>query len=341
MHRRRTTIAAFLVLALGFAGSVVASRSLAAMQDQIALQEVLYLPSAKTVKAISLGYTGLMADVYWTRVVQYYGRKHLAESQTYKLLPPLLDITTTLDPKLDIAYQFGAFFLSQKPPQGAGSPDAGIELVKKGIAANPTHWRLYYDLGFIYWMEKKDFKSAAEAFSAGAKVPGAQPWMWTMAGTMAQGSDDLEMARTLWNDVLKETKDPLIRSNAIQRLACINSDEIVMQLQQRADTYKERFGHDPASLREVVEAGLLRGVPLDPIGSPYEIDSYGDVVVNQRDLKKLPFITKGLPHGTEATILYNKYAAQEKLKQIEEEKKKKEEEQKSSDTAPRPTKQKP
>jgi tetratricopeptide (TPR) repeat protein len=338
MHSQRTTIVASLVLALGLAGSVLASHSLAAMHDQIALQEVLYLPSAKTVKAVSLGYTGLMADIYWTRVVQYYGRKHLADSLTYKLLPPLLDITTTLDPHLDIAYQFGAFFLSQKPPQGAGSPEAGVELVKKGIANNPTHWRLYYDLGFIYWMEKKDYKSAAETFAAGAKIDGAKTWMWTMAGAMAQGGDDLEMARTLWNEVLKESKDPMIRSNANQRLACINSDEAVIQLQKRVDAYKEHFGHPPGSMRDLVDAGVLRGIPTDPAGNPYGIDSYGDVVV--KDLKKLPFITKGLPHGTEASVFYNKFVLEEKAKKLAEEKKKKEEQEKSSGAKAPPTGQK-
>jgi tetratricopeptide (TPR) repeat protein len=338
MHRKRTTIVALLVLAVGLGGSVLASRSLAQMHDQIALQEVLYLPSAKTVKAVSLGYDGLMADIYWTRVVQYYGRKHLADSLTYKLLPPLLDITTTLDPHLDIAYQFGAFFLSQNPPQGAGSPEAGIELVKKGIANNPTHWRLYYDLGFIYWMEKKDFKSAAETFAAGAKVDGAMPWMGTMAGAMAQGADDLEMARTLWNEVLKETKDPMIRSNATQRLSSINSDEAVIQLQKRVDAYKDHIGHEPGSMRDLVEAGLLRGIPTDPAGNPYGINSYGEVVV--KDPKKLPFITKGLPHGTEATVFYNRYVLEDKAKQLEEEKKKTQEQQKSSGTAPRPTERK-
>ncbi|HEY3928391.1 MAG TPA: tetratricopeptide repeat protein [Candidatus Koribacter sp.] len=339
MHRRKVLIVCLVVLAAAFGGSIWTSTELSAMHDQLALQEVLYLPSVKTVKAMSLGYTGLMADVYWTRVVQYYGRKHLEKSVAYKLLPPLLDITTTLDPHLDIAYEFGAFFLSQKPPQGAGAPDEAIALVKKGIAQNPDHWRLYYDLGFVYWMEKKDFRDAAEAFASGAKLPGSKPWMTTMAGAMAQGADDLGMARTLWNDVLKETKDPLIRNNAAQRLQCIDSDEAVMALQKRVDAFKEHFGRNPGNMRELVDVGLLRGIPLDPVGNPYGINAYGEVVV--KDQSKLPFITKGLPHGEEATVLYNKFvSAAEEKKQKEEEEKKKHEEQKSSGPGTRPTDQK-
>lgn len=318
MHRTRTAMIALLILLTGLGGTIASSRSLSGMQDEIALQEVLYLPSAKTVKAISLGYDGLMADIYWTRVVQYFGRRHATQAMTYKLLPALLDITTSLDPHLEIAYEFGAFFLSQKPPQGAGSPDAGIRLVKKGIENNPTYWHFYYDLGFIYWMEKGDYKDAAQAFATGGRIPGAKPWMMTMAGTMAQGGNDLDMARTLWTEVLKDAKDPTIRANATQRLASINSDEAVIELQKRVDLYKQRFGRNPANMRDLVDAGLLGGIPVDPAGNAYEIDSYGEVVV--KDQKKLPFITKGLPHGTEPTIFYNKFAVEEKARQEREKK---------------------
>ena len=71
---------------------------------------------------LSLGYEGLLADIYWTRVVQYFGGKRLAHSTEFKLLGPLLQITTDLDPHLLIAYRFGSIFLADKPPRGAGEP---------------------------------------------------------------------------------------------------------------------------------------------------------------------------------------------------------------------------
>jgi len=114
------------------------------------IQEVLYIPSPKVVKRLSLGYSGLLADIYWTRVVQYFGTKHRAKARQYLILEPLLDMTTTLDPQLLPAYEFGSVFLAQKPPEGAGNPEAAARLVEKGIRENPQAWRLYYDLGYIY-----------------------------------------------------------------------------------------------------------------------------------------------------------------------------------------------
>ena len=78
--------------------------------------EVLWIPSGKIMKRLSLGHDGLMADIYWTRAVQYYGGQ-LRDSKTdFPMLGPLLDITTDLDPYLLVAYRFGAIFLSEPSP---------------------------------------------------------------------------------------------------------------------------------------------------------------------------------------------------------------------------------
>ena len=120
--------------------------------DHATLEEVLYISSPKALKRLSLGYNGLLADIYWTRAVQYFGNKHHDGAQRYDLLAPLLEITTTLDPHLLVAYEYGANFLASKPPNGAGMPERAIELVEYGIRNNPDDWRLYYEMGlFTTW----------------------------------------------------------------------------------------------------------------------------------------------------------------------------------------------
>jgi hypothetical protein len=264
------------------------------------LGDVLYIPSTSTVKHLSLGYTGLMADIYWTRVVQYFGGKHHARSQEYKLLDPLLNITTTLDPHLVVAYEFGSIFLAQGPPQGAGDPAAAVRLVQRGIKENPEAWRLWYHLGFIYWQEMHDSKRASVAFLEGSKVPGALPWMRVMAAALAQNAGEAEMARYLWTNILASAEDPQIRENAINRLIALDVDEDVRRLQRIVDTYRQETGTVPSSFRELVWAGMLRRLPVDPKGHAYELH-HGRVEVNNPD--DLPFITQGLPQGREANIV--------------------------------------
>jgi hypothetical protein len=102
-------------------------RSIAEKKESIAAQQQeLLLRSGKLLKKLSLGYDSLLADIYWTRTVQYNGGILERGESDFSLLAPLLDLTTDLDPRLDVAYQYGAIFLSEKVPAGAGRPDQAI-----------------------------------------------------------------------------------------------------------------------------------------------------------------------------------------------------------------------
>ncbi len=147
--------------------------------------DVLLLPSGKALRGLSLGYEGLLADIYWTRVVQYFGGKRLQHSTEFRLLGPLLQITTDLDPHLLIAYRFGSIFLAEKPPEGAGQPLEALALLHRGIVSNPDYWRLWEDVGFIYYWDLRDYAAAARAFQAGSERPGAMQWMRVMAAKVA------------------------------------------------------------------------------------------------------------------------------------------------------------
>lgn len=298
---RRTTavLAAILVVCLAAAVFTVARADRA--RPSATLEEVLYIPSPSVVKRMSLGYNGLLADIYWTRAVQYFGRKHVLRSQEYKLLAPLLDITTQLDPHLTVAYQFGAIFLTQPPPNGAGDPDAAIKLVQYGIRQNPDDWHLYYNLGFIYYLEKKDYADAAQAFEQGSKVPNAHPFLKLLAARMAERGGDLETARMLWTMTYENSKDKDIKANAVSHLQALQVDAEVPRLEQLAQDFFRRSGHYPENWVELVHAGYLPGIPLDPLGHPFKLAPEGKVFVSAPD--DLPFITKGLPPGAKPSPL--------------------------------------
>ena len=293
--RRAVTTGATLVLVVCLAGAVLALFPLDRLRTDTVYREVLYIPSPQIVKRLSFGYNGLLADIYWTRAVQYFGAKHHVHADSYKLLDPLLETTTTLDPQLTVAYEFGATFLSQAPPEGAGDPDAAIRLVKKGIAANPTRWRLYYNLGYIYYIEKKDYVAAAKAFEDGSKVPGALPWMKIMAAIMAQHGGELQVSRYLWQHIYDSAEDDSIKDNALRHLAALQVDETVDYLESLVRRYREATGKLPTSWMALVSAGYLKRVPVDPTGKTYKLMADGRVEV--RDPEALPFITTGLPEG--------------------------------------------
>jgi hypothetical protein len=237
-------------------------------------QEELLLRSPSAIKKMSLGYDSFLADVYWTRAVQYYGSRLSARRPTYPLLWPLLDITTTLDPKLLTAYSFGAIFLAE-PDVGANRPDLAVQLVKRGIAANPNVWGLYRDLGFLYYWHFHDYRDAAAAYMAGSQTPQGPAWMKIMAARMDQKGGSFETSRMIWSEIYNSHTDPKIRKLALNTLHGLRAAQDEQELDDLAEKYRQRFGHYPASMAAMRGAGLISGIPVDPEGYPYVLGPDG------------------------------------------------------------------
>jgi tetratricopeptide (TPR) repeat protein len=243
-------------------------------------RDELVMRSGKLVKAMSLEYAPLMADVYWTRVVQYYGDKRERHDPNFELLWPLLDVTTTLDPNLLVAYRFGSTFLSESSPRGAGHPELGIALLERGIQANPDYWRFYEDLGFIYYFELKDYAKASAAFAEGSRRPDAQIWMKVMAAKIATEGESLPTSIFLWNEVYQTTKDPQVKENALTHLQLLRVEQDCKQLDALADEFQKRTGRRPSRMGELLQGGLLPRLPVDPLGYPYVFGPDGKAALN-------------------------------------------------------------
>jgi len=298
-HRAAISAALATVMVVCLAGAVLFLRRIDRMRAASTLQEVLYIPSPKLLQRMSLGYSGLLADVYWTRAVQYFGGKHRQHATRYDLLAPLLDITTELDPHLLIAYRFGSIFLAQQPPEGAGLPGKAVALVERGIRANPNTWQLYYDLGFLQYMELDNSAAAADAFQRGARLPGAHPFLNVLAAAMAQQAGKMETARLLWTMTYESTDDAMIRANALKHLRALRVDQDVVRLEALVRQYARRSGRLPAGFLELIQTGYLRRLPVDPLGRPYKLTPGGRIEVE--DPASLPFIIRGLPQPEQPT----------------------------------------
>jgi len=269
------------VVIFGMAGSVLLSRWIDAHRlaaDRTIEEERLYI-TASSARHMSLGFRGLVADWYWMRSLQYVGGKILSVPQdvelddlsqlNLQLLAPLLDTATTLDPEFLEPYEYAAIVLS-----AVDVPQA-IRITQKGIDANPSAWRLYQQLGYIYW-QQGDFQAASEAYGRGARVPGAPVWMEAMKARMAAEGGSRTTAREIYSRMFEESGDVKVKEMARRRLLQLESFEERDAIRTVLSAYRERTGHCPVSWKEI--AALLRttgltldvsGTPLDPAGMPY------------------------------------------------------------------------
>jgi tetratricopeptide (TPR) repeat protein len=292
--QRRTTLIAAASLVLCAAASILALRRVDELRPRATLEDVLYISSPKVVKRASLGYDGLMACIYWTRAVQYFGQRFHNRSLSYNELAPLLEMTTQLDPHLIVAYQFGASFLAPQPPFGAGQPERAIRLMEFGIQNNPQEWHLYYDLGFVYYMELKDYAKAADAFERGSHV-GTHPFLRIMAARMAQHAGEFETARTLWMATYQSSQDKLVQQNAVEHLRALKVDEDVTNLRAAVTRFGQGAGRVPNSMSELAAVEKWPGIPADPDGNPYTMDHDGHILLKHPE--DFSFATQGLPPG--------------------------------------------
>ena len=289
-RRRQGVWKLAIVLACGWLILVPAQM---ALDRQLALYretpDLLWIPSGKVLRTLSLGHNGLLADLYWTRVVQYFGRRLHEHRTDFPLLAPLLDITVTLDPHLLVAYRFGAVFLSASPPFGAAEPQKAIALLQRGIQANPEEWRLWHELGFIYYWDLKDYRAASAAYREGSKHPDAAPWMQVMAAVIEEKGGNRDTSRFLWTEILNSAEDELIRKNAQMHLETLLALDDMEELERLAAAFRERTGRWPQSFQEMIAEGLLQGTHVDPQHYPYELQPDGKITLHPKSEVKLDY----------------------------------------------------
>ncbi len=293
--------AALVAVLLAAAVQVQAARErIYPMSDDT--EESLYLRSGLALRRLTGAYNALFADVYWIRTIQYYGgtkqkldkgvtlpssaaappllAETAAPASGYPLLYTLLDITTTLDPRFNIAYRFGSVYLAEPYPRGAGRPDQAIALLLKGLQERPDKWEYMQDIGFVHYWFRHDFIAAAEWFKKAGDAPNAPWWLKSLAATTLAQGGDRRSSRAMWVGILQSAEVDWLRKDAERRLVQLQALDIIDALQRASDDYAARTGEKP-DWQALVRARVLRGIPLDPTGAPFVLTPDGKVQLSQ------------------------------------------------------------
>ena len=245
----------------------------------------LYVRSDTALRRLAVAYQALLADVYWIRTIQHYGGDRLSidDRNRYELLYPLLDITTTLDPRFTLAYRFGAIFLAEPFPGGPGRPDQAVALLRKGVQASPSKWEYVHDIAFVYYWQLRDAATAARWFQRASEIPGAPEWLQPLAATMLIQGGDRTSSRFLWRQLHASAEQDWLRSIAERRLVQLDALDQIDQLEAAVRRFERQVGPERLTWPRLVREGVVPGVPVDPTGTPYELDPIrGTVTVSPR-----------------------------------------------------------
>ena len=279
------------MLALGLVVGLGASVELARVLDagrptlRARVQDEVPYVSPDTAKRFSLGFSGLVADWYWLKALQYIGgkleeqasrareRPPAAELDRLKALDPrvlvrLCDMISTRDPRFTAVYEFAAVILP------AVDVPAAATLLEKGIQANPDQWYLHQQLAYIYW-QRGDYLAAADAFRRGARMTTAK-WMEQMAKSMEAKGDDPQVARAMYARMYEQAQDDQVKQWALNRLMELKSLEERAHIRRVLADFVTAQTRCPRAWGDVTTAlraaGLRtdgRGQPVDPSDTPY------------------------------------------------------------------------
>jgi tetratricopeptide (TPR) repeat protein len=222
----------------------------------------LYLPSGPCLRAVSLGFRPLLADVLYVWSIQYYS---VDRADRWRSLERLYDAITDLDPRFLAAYSIGAIILALEAHQ----TEAAIRLLDKGIAANPDTYLLAWEAAF-YARDLGHKQRAAHYFELAMSRPDApsfvqRRFLWTLE-TLGRKREAL--AR--WQEVLDAARSEYEREVAARHVHDLTLEVRLEVLRQAVERFRGRHGRNPFALEELVRVGLLEQLPVDPEGQPFE-----------------------------------------------------------------------
>lgn len=216
-------------------------------------QEKMYLPDGRKLKAFSLGFQHLYADLLWLRAIQAFGGRWQSGGADMTPIFHYFDVVTDLDPHFIDAYKLGNLVMGD---EGHDYPRS-LEILRKGMLKNPNSWELPY-LG-IYntvW-QMSDLRSARWFARMADKTPGRPEFVARMGEFIERKTGRYELAFQMnlqyilrYIDTNNEMEAKLTSIRFWDILGRWNRSKLI----EAARRFIKQEGRDPKSMDELVRS---------------------------------------------------------------------------------------
>ncbi|MEW5806008.1 MAG: hypothetical protein AB1756_01440 [Acidobacteriota bacterium] len=228
---------------------------------------LLYLPSGKYLRITSMGFSCLMADFIYLWSIQFYSNYEIKDR--YRYLEHIYSkIIPDLDPHYLDPFLIGALIMAAE----TRDTEMALRLLDQGIALNPDRWILAYDAG-MYCFQMKDFSRAAYYFEKAMKAPDVHPSIKRMYAGMFERMGNRETAYGYWLEIYRTShEDEYARNIAWMHVHDLKIEIDLAKINEAIGQFQSKHGRRPARLGDLVTAGFLPEIPLDPNGKEYIYD---------------------------------------------------------------------
>jgi len=270
-------LSALLVLVLSSAALNWAKSELRSIHQEIsrtAADDPLYLPEAKYVKLVTLGFDSFFSKILWFNTVNYFGKQY-EKSRDFRWLAHMCDLVTTLDHNAEHIYEFCGTLLSWM----AKEPTESNRILTRAIDHQPNKWRFRYLRGFNYWYFLDRLDLAKEDFTLASKLPGAPPFIASLASRLIANEDNPDTAIDFLTDLIDNTDDDKVKDALSEKLKLAYISKHKQMLSKAVGIFEKRYGEKPNSLKLLVTKKILTALPKEPFSGKYYIDlETGEIV---------------------------------------------------------------
>jgi hypothetical protein len=265
---KTVVLSATIVLVLP--SMIALQRELDRRIDRAAIQteELRALPPAQYLKPALMGYHHLAADLLWLRLVQVVGKRSNTAHE-YEWLYHALDVITDLDPQYDYAYQVGGIVLSHL----AQRIDLSNKLLQKGLEPNPTVWQIPFYIGFNYYFYLHDPDNAADYIARASRLPGRPPYLPLLATQLYAEGGNPETALNFLMAIRSQAPEGWIKEQLETRIMEVTIERDIRALDKAVSRYRQREGHLPYTLKDLLRRRDITALPMEPFGGQYTLDT--------------------------------------------------------------------
>ena len=265
------TLVALLVAAGGAACALWQLEPLQASKARLATASVpLYVPSPAAARVLAAGHPSSAADILYLWAIQHFAAPPDDPAERRRWLERVYETITDLDPKFRDAYWLGYVSLLIE----GRSPDSAFALVDKALRNDPTFVLLAIEGAMAARQHDRPRKAVEyleKASATGDKLAIRLLYRLRESETV---QDELDAWWSLAND-----EDGLTRTIAREHVKDLTMLVESSRLSALVRCYaKEHADMRPASLAQLVAAGYIDAVPIDPTGKDYILDARSGVV---------------------------------------------------------------
>jgi hypothetical protein len=227
---------------------------------EAAQDEIRYLPSGRSLRAASLGFEPMVADLLWVKAVLLFGERYASgDDSWYPWLFHMTDLATDLEPQFKAAYKMGGTMLRT---DGVFSEQSSL-IFQKGMLAMPNEWYFPFAVGMNYHMTQNQPAIAARYVRRAAETGRGPLYLRNLAASLLSDSNQMEVAERFLLEELKALPPGTARNVATAKVYEIRYEIAMREANKTIAAYREQEGRLPSQPSDISEAGFT--LPPDPM----------------------------------------------------------------------------